>query len=69
MVTVGETVMASPVPAEVPPHEPEYQSHVAPEERTPETESVEEDPAHIAAGNAFAAVEFDGIAVTLTETL
>jgi hypothetical protein len=48
VVAVGVTVIEAPAPSEVPPHEPEYQSHVAPVPRLPPViPRVVVDPVHI----------------------
>ena len=64
----GETLTEVPVPTAVPPHEPEYQCHVAPADNVPFTCRAELPPVQI--GEALVAeVGLEGIGVTVTDVL
>jgi hypothetical protein len=54
------------VPTAVPPHDPEYQCHVAAAESVPVNVRAEETPEHREDGVAAAAVAAEGNAVTVT---
>lgn len=70
VVDVGDTEIDTPVPAGVPPQEPEYQCQVAPAESVPVTVSVDDAPAeHKNDGEALADEGAEGIGFTFTITL
>ena len=70
MVDDGITEIETPVPTGVPPHEPEYQCHVAPGESVPVNVSVEDPPAEqMEVGTALTAVGAAGAGLTFMTTL
>ena len=61
MFATGETFTEVPVPIAVPPHEPEYQCHVAKGERVPDRLNVVELPEQIVDGVADAVFGASGV--------
>ena len=69
VVVEGETLIDTPVPAGVPPHEPEYHCQVAPGERVPVKVRVDDKAEHNEAGEALEEAGAEGVGFTFTSVL